>query len=42
VPSSAETSDAVVFSRDGRFLSSHGDDDAIYRWDVSRITSAAR
>ena len=42
VPSPAETSYAVVFSRDGRFLYSGGDDDAIYRWDVSRITSAAR
>jgi WD40 repeat protein len=42
VPSPAETSYAVVFSRDGRYLYSGGDDDAIYRWDVSRITSAAR
>jgi WD40 repeat protein len=42
VPSRADTSYAVVFSRAGRFLYSGGDDDAIYRWDVSRITSAAR
>jgi WD40 repeat protein len=32
---------AVVFSRDGRYLFSGGDDNVIYRWDVGRVISAA-
>jgi WD40 repeat protein len=32
----------VVFSRDGRYLYSGGDDNAIYRWDVGRLVSVAR
>ena len=42
IASPAETTYAVVFSRDGRYLYSGGDDDAIYRWDVGRVLSAQR
>jgi len=42
VASPSESTYAVVFSRDGRSLYSGGDDNAIYRWDVSRVVSAGR
>jgi len=42
LPSPAATTYAVVFSRDGRFLSSGGDDDAIHKRDIARVLSVAR
>jgi WD40 repeat protein len=42
IRSPAATTYAVVFSRDGRYLYSGGDDDTIYRWDVGRVMSAGR
>ena len=42
VASPSESTYAVVFSRDGRYLYSGGDDNAIYRWDVGRVVSAGR
>jgi WD40 repeat protein len=42
IASPAATTYAVVFSRDGRYLYSGGDDNAIYRWDVGRAVSAGR
>ena len=42
LPSPAATTYAVVFSRDGRYLYSGGDDDAIHRWDLARVLSVAR
>ena len=42
LPSPAATTYAVVFSRDGRYLYSGGDDDAIHKWDIARVLSVAR
>jgi WD40 repeat protein len=42
LPSPAPTTYAVVFSRDGRFLYSGGDDNTIYKWDIARVLSVAR
>ena len=42
LPSPAATTYAVVFSRDGKFLYSGGDDDAIHKWDIARVLSVAR
>ena len=42
LPSPAATTYAVVFSRDGRFLYSGGDDRAIHKWDIARVLSVAR
>jgi WD40 repeat protein len=40
--SPAATTYAVVFSRDGRFLYSGGDDRVIHKWDIARVLSVAR
>jgi len=42
VPAGGGAWRAVVFSRDGRYLYSGGDDNAIYRWDVGRVVSVGR
>jgi len=42
LPSPAATTYAVVFSRDGKFLYSGGDDDRIHKWDIARVLSVAR
>jgi WD40 repeat protein len=42
IPSPSPSTYAVVFSRDGRYLYSGGDDNVIYRWDVGRVVSVAR
>ena len=40
--SPSATTYAVVFSRDGKFLYSGGDDNVIYKWDIARVLSVAR